>query len=97
MESIRQWFQDWSDACEYAKECVPDFSFLSSFVIGEPYTALLSILGACWLLWAFNERSIRRSAALRRQMTRAAASAGARDAALQEMPPLPGKEEKLAA
>ncbi|MBM3552833.1 MAG: hypothetical protein FJX45_13980 [Alphaproteobacteria bacterium] len=95
MEAIKQWFQDWSDACEYAKECVPDFSFLSSFALGEPYTALLSILGACWLLWAFNERSIRRSAALRRQMTRA--GAGARDPALQEMTHLPGKEEKLAA
>ncbi|MGJ0395414.1 MAG: hypothetical protein ACR65U_04190 [Methylocystis sp.] len=95
MEAIKQWFQDWSDACEYAKECVPDFSFLSSFALGEPYTALLSILGACWLLWALNERSIRRSAALRRQMTHAAA--GARDAALQEMSHLPGKEEKLAA
>lgn len=97
MEAIKQWFQDWSDACEYAKECVPDFSFLSSFALGEPYTALLSILGACWLLWALNERSIRRSAALRRQMTRAAAGAGARDPALQEMTHLPGKEEKLAA
>ncbi len=97
MESIRQWFQDWSDACEYAKECVPDFSFLSSFGLGEPYTALLSIFGACWLLWAFNERAIRRSAAMQRQRARDAASADARDAALQEMRPAPGKEEKLAA
>lgn len=100
MESVRQWFQDWSDACEYANECVPDFSFLSSFTLGapaEPYTALLSILGACWLLWALNERSIRRSAARRQHMTRAAASAGALDAALQEMKALPSKEEKLAA
>lgn len=97
MESVRQWFQDWSDACEYANECVPDFSFLSSFALGEPYTALLSILGACWLLWAFNERSIRRNAALRQQMTRAAASASAFDAAVQELKSLPGKDEKLAA
>jgi hypothetical protein len=97
MESVRQWFQDWSDACEYAKECAPDFSFLSSFTLGEPYTALLSILGACWLLWAFNERSIRRSAAaLRRQMAQSAALSGARDA-LQEMKGPTGKEEKLAA
>ncbi len=97
MEAIRQWFQDWSDACEYAKECVPDFSFLSSFALGEPYTALLSILGACWLLWALNERSIRRSAALRRQMAHVAASAGAPDAALWQMKEPAGKEEKLAA
>ena len=97
MESIRQWFQDWSDACEYAKECVPDFSFLSSFTLGEPYTALLSILGACWLLWALNERSIRRSAALQRHGARDAASADALDAALQQMKDPAGKEEKLAA
>ena len=97
MESIRQWFQDWSDACEYAKECVPDFSFLSSLAPGEPYTALLSILGACWLLWALNERSIRRSAALQRHGPRDAASAGALDAALQQMREPAGKERKLAA
>lgn len=97
MESVRQWFQDWSDACEYAKECVPDVSFLWSFSLGEPYTALLSILGACWLLWAFNERSIRRNAALRQRMAHEAASAGALDSALQEMQRAPGKEEKLAA
>lgn len=63
MESIRQWFQDWSDACEYAKECAPDLSFLSFFAFGEPYTALLGIAGACFLLWAVNERRIRREAA----------------------------------
>ncbi|MGD9658348.1 MAG: hypothetical protein AB7U61_12070 [Methylocystis sp.] len=97
MESVRQWFQDWSDACEYANECVPDFSFLSSFTLGEPYTALLSILGACWLFWTFNERSIRRSAALRQLLTHGAASAGARGAALLEMGDPAGKEEKLAA
>ncbi|MFO1125019.1 MAG: hypothetical protein U1E25_06880 [Methylocystis sp.] len=95
MESVRQWFQDWSDACEYAKECVPDLSFLSAFVPGPPYTALLSIAGACWLLWALNERGIRRRAARRRQEARDAA--GALDAALQEMKRAPGKEEKLAA
>ncbi len=66
MESIRQWFQDWSDACEYAKECAPDLSFLSFFALGEPYTALLSIAGACFLLWAVNERRIRREAARER-------------------------------
>jgi len=97
MESVRQWFQDWSDACEYAKECVPDFSFLSSFALGEPYTALLSVLGACWLLWAFNERSIRRSAALRQLLTHGAASAGAHDAAPLAADDPACKEEKLAA
>jgi hypothetical protein len=28
-ETIKGWFQDWSDACEYANECAPDFSFLT--------------------------------------------------------------------
>lgn len=55
MESIRQWFQDWSDACEYARECVPDFSF---FAQHEPFTALASIAAACFLIWAWNERRI---------------------------------------
>ncbi|MBM3562800.1 MAG: hypothetical protein FJX48_06530 [Alphaproteobacteria bacterium] len=94
MESVRQWFQDWSDACEYAKECVPDFSFFSSFVPGAPYTALLSIAAVCWLFWAVNERGIRRRAARRRQAARVG---GALDAPLQEMKRAPGKEEKLAA
>lgn len=97
MESVRQWFQDWSDACEYANECAPDFSFLSSFALGEPYTALLSILAACWLLWALNERAIRRSAELRRHRAHDAAPAGALDAALLQLKDPTGKEEKLAA
>lgn len=96
MESVRQWFQDWSDACEYAKECVPDFSFLRSFILGEPYTALLSIAGVCWLLWALNERAIRRRAP-QRQAAGGATGGGARDAASQEMKRAPAKEEKLAA
>jgi hypothetical protein len=97
MESVKQWFQDWSDACEYAKECVPDFSFLSSFAFGEPYTALLSVAVACWLLWALNERAIRRRA-LRLHTV---AAKNPLDAALKEMTRTPCKEEdgekKLAA
>lgn len=61
MESIRQWFQDWSDACEYAKECVPDVSFFlprEFFAQHEPFTALASIAAACFLIWAWNERRI---------------------------------------
>ncbi|MBM3578874.1 MAG: hypothetical protein FJX40_14785 [Alphaproteobacteria bacterium] len=99
MESVKQWFQDWSDACEYAKECAPDFSFLSSFAFGEPYTALISLAVAFWLLWALNERAIRRKAALLQAMA-ARAGAGSLDAALQEMkrpPAKADKEEKLAA
>jgi hypothetical protein len=57
MESIKTWFQDWSDACEYAKECVPDMSFATP---QEPYTALVSIAAACFLVWWWNERAIRK-------------------------------------
>ncbi len=56
MESIKQWFQDWSDACEYANECAPDLSFLTPH---EPYTALLAIAAACALLCWLNERALR--------------------------------------
>ena len=92
MEAVKQWFQDWSDACEYARECAPDFSFLSSFTLGEPYTALLSVAAACWLLWALNERAIRRKA-VRLQST-AAQAGGALGAALQQMKRAPGADEK---
>jgi hypothetical protein len=56
MESIKLWFQDWSDACEYANECVPDLSFL---VPREPYSALASIALVCFLAWWWNERHIK--------------------------------------
>jgi hypothetical protein len=60
MESINNWFQDWSDACIYAKECAPDLSFLP----GEPYTALAGIAAVCYLLWWWNEKPFRAQAAL---------------------------------
>ena len=58
MEPLTNWLQDWSDACQYARECAPDFS---SFPLpdGEPFTAFLAIGGLCYLLWARNERRIR--------------------------------------
>ena len=58
MESIGNWLQDWSDACQYARECAPDFSSLP-LPDGEPFTAFLAIGGLCYLLWARNERRIR--------------------------------------
>ncbi|HMK91052.1 MAG TPA: hypothetical protein VK446_15635 [Methylocystis sp.] len=57
MESIATWFQDWSDACEYARECAPDLSF---FVPREPYSAFAAIALACFLAWFVNERRLRR-------------------------------------
>jgi hypothetical protein len=57
MELIKLWFQDWSDACEYAKECAPDLSFA---IPEEPYSALASIAAACFLLWWWNERQLKK-------------------------------------
>lgn len=55
MESIKTWFQDWSDACEYANECTPDLSF---FAPREPYSALAAIAALCVFAWWWNERQI---------------------------------------
>ncbi len=52
MVSISQWLQDWSDAYEYAGECVPD---LSAFSLPEPYSAILAVCALCFLLWRWNE------------------------------------------
>jgi hypothetical protein len=57
LESVRQYLQDWSDACEYANECAPDLSFLGN---GEPFTALLFVAALCYLAWAVNEAGIKR-------------------------------------
>ena len=59
LDSVRQYFQDWSDACEYAKECAPDLSFLGN---GEPFTALLFISAVCGIVFAINEARIKRRA-----------------------------------
>ena len=55
MESITHWFQDWSEACEYANECAPDLSFIG------PYSALVSIAAVCFVIWWRNERRISQS------------------------------------
>jgi hypothetical protein len=57
MNSIGQWFQDWSDACTYAKECAPDLSFVTP---AAPTPALISIAVVCLLIWFVNERQIAR-------------------------------------
>ncbi len=89
MESIKQWFQDWSDACEYANECAPDLSFLTP---QEPYTALVALAAACGLLWWLNERS------LRAQASAQAAQRAASDARELEplIAPAPASETRLA-
>ncbi len=72
MEAIKNWLQDWSDACVYARECAPDFG---AFPLpdGEPFTALGMIAGLCTLAWAINERRIaRRTPASRKARTRVA-------------------------
>ncbi len=55
MESIKTWLQDWSDACEYAKECAPNLSF---FAPREPYSALAAIAALCVFAWWWNEKQI---------------------------------------
>ena len=57
MKSLWQWVQDWGDACTYARECVPDLSFL---VPNEPYSALASIAAVCFIVWWWNDGKIRR-------------------------------------
>jgi hypothetical protein len=65
MEAIKNWLQDWSDACVYARECAPDFG---AFPIpsGEPYTALGVIAGLCFMTWAINERRLANRTAVSR-------------------------------
>ncbi len=57
MELIKAWLQDWSDACEYAKECAPDLTF---FAPHEPWTAFAGIAAVCFLIWWWNEKQIAR-------------------------------------
>ncbi len=91
LESVRQYLQDWSDACEYANECAPDLSFLGN---GEPFTALLFIAGACYLAWAVNEARIGR-----RHAAAPASGVAERDlmAVVEQMKQGGAAREKLAA
>lgn len=57
METPKQWFQDWTDACTYANECAPDFS---AFAPSEPYSALGAIAVFVFLLWWWNDRRIKK-------------------------------------
>ena len=57
MESLLQWVRDWDEACTYARECLPDLSF---FVPSEPYSALATISGVCFIVWRWNDTKIRR-------------------------------------
>jgi hypothetical protein len=92
LESVRQYLQDWSDACEYANECAPD---LSVFGNGEPFTALLFIGAVCYLVWAFNEARIHRRAGA---LAGAAHSAqGELMAVVQQMQQGAAQPKKLAA
>jgi len=56
MNAVTQWFQDWSDACVYARECAPDLSFIPS----APFPALFAIAAGCFFIWWMNEREIAR-------------------------------------
>ena len=56
LEAIRGWFQDWSDACEYANECMPDFSFIDAF---HPNKWLQIITVLAFIILAVNEWRIK--------------------------------------
>ncbi len=87
LETVRQYFQDWSDACEYANECKPDLSFIGN---GEPYTALLFIGAACFVVYAINEARIKNRALPH-------ASTGELKAIVEQMDRPTPTQEKLAA
>ena len=57
IEAIRNWFQDWSDACEYANECAPDFSFIETFQPNK-WLQLITILS--FICLAINEWRIKK-------------------------------------
>ncbi len=88
LESVRQYLQDWSDACEYANECAPDLSFLGN---GEPFTALLFIAAVCCLVYAVNESRIHR------RVHAGASAAGDLMRVVERMKEGPAATEKLAA
>lgn len=52
IETVRTWFHDWSDACEYANECAPDLSFLAQ---NEPNACLLLTVVIALAFWGFNK------------------------------------------
>ncbi|WP_457798439.1 hypothetical protein [Methylocystis sp. S23] len=91
LESVRQYLQDWSDACEYANECAPDLSFLGN---GEPFTALLFVAAACYLAWAANEARIQRRGAA---PAASAQPAGELKGVVAQMQQASAAPEKLAA
>lgn len=76
MEAIKNWLQDWSDACVYARECAPDFS---AFPMpgGEPFTALGVIAGLCFIAWAINERRLARRVPVSRRLEKTVATSHA--------------------
>ncbi len=91
MVSISQWLQDWSDACEYAAECVPD---LSPFSLGEPYSAMLAVFALCILLWRLNEPRARQA---RRCAVSPEAMSESRASQLEELRRILAEMEKTAA
>lgn len=93
MESISNWFQDWSDACIYAKECAPDLSFLP----GEPFTALASIAAVCFFIWWRNEKALSASGVVTSVAAEPSSSYADLSAALDHACALVSAPEKKAA
>ena len=63
LNTVTEFFTEWHDACVYAAECglggMPGNEHIGN---GEPWTALATIVGVCYIIWAYNERNIARFA-----------------------------------
>jgi len=82
MEAVVNWFQDWSDACEYAKECAPDLSFLA---LREPWSAFAAIALMVLAVWLSNERGLRKVLAKERRARATIQPAGSLAPVLDQM------------
>lgn len=94
MESIRNFFQDASNACAYANECGPDLAFLRP---GEPFTALFAVAAVCFIVFALNERRIARLRAGAPETKLEAPGAGELKTARRTMQNDPAQTEQMAA
>lgn len=57
LEHVGIWYQDWVDACTYAKECNPDFiALITAF---DPYSTVAFIIIVCYSLYSYNEKRIK--------------------------------------
>jgi hypothetical protein len=92
--TMENYLQDLSEACAYAHECAPD---LSALTLPAPFAALASISAVCFIIWAWNERSIRKIAAKSSAQTNAAATSPSLDTVIVKMKGDAPADRKMAA